>query len=250
MIDAKARPARVVRRFALLVAFVAAPVVSGAQPADDGNPAGRLLRDIAADYKNFVSVDTAETLAIGGFAAGASHAVDAELAHHVQSSDPTTLAGGAIYGSQLLHVPVAAAWWAVAAIAGSDRHAAAGRDLLRAQISVVSWTYAIKIATDRTRPNGDPRSFPSGHASTSFATAAVVQRHYGWKLGVPAFLAAAYTGTSRVMANQHWASDVVFGTAVGLASGRTATFRLGNRTLSAAPLAVPGGGGVLIAATR
>ena len=31
--------------------------------------------------------------------------------------------------------------------------------------------------------------------------------------GLPAFAAAAYTGVSRVAANQHWASDVVFGAA-------------------------------------
>jgi hypothetical protein len=83
----------------------------------------------------------------------------------------------------------------------SANQAAVGRDLLRAQLSVVSWTYAIKFATNRTRPNGDPRSFPSGHASTSFTVAMVLQEHFGWKVGIPAFAAAAYTGTSRVPAS-------------------------------------------------
>jgi membrane-associated phospholipid phosphatase len=238
------------RTLVALVVFAIVPAASGAQPADEGSAAGRLLRDVASDYKNFLSIDSAETLGIGGFAAGAIHAADGSIASGIQASDPATLTGGATYGSQLLQVPMAIAWWVVGAAAGSDRHAAAGRDLLRAQISVVSWTYAIKLATDRTRPNGDPRSFPSGHASTSFAAAAVLQRHYGWKVGLPALLAAAYSGLSRVTENQHWASDVVFGAAVGIASGRTATVRLRDTRLSVAPLAVPGGGGVLIAATR
>ena len=108
-----------------------------------------------------------------------------------------------------------------------------GRDLLRAQISVVSWTYAIKVAAQRTRPNGDPRSFPSGHASTSFATAMVLQEHFGWKAGLPAFALAAYTAASRVVANQHWASDVVFGAVVGMASGRTVTIHLRDTRLVA-----------------
>src|SRR6185436_6773318 len=103
------------------------------------------------------------------------------------------------YGSQLLHVPVAIGIWAAGAAAGSGRVADAGRDLLRAQISVVSWTYAIKVSARRTRPDGsDTRSFPSGHASTSFATAMVLQEHFGWKLGVPFFAVASYTAASRV----------------------------------------------------
>ena len=92
----------------------------------------------------------------------------------------------------------AAAAWSERAGGGSGRVADTGRDLLRAQISVVSWTYAIKLAANRTRPNGDPHSFPSGHASTSFASAMVLQEHFGWKLGVPAFAVAAYTAASRV----------------------------------------------------
>src|SRR3954468_12276138 len=245
------------KSLAVVLVLAAAPV--GAQPPDGGtaaqtpdigNVATRLIRDVASDYKNFLSVDTAQRITIGAFAAGALHAADEEIAGSIQEGNGTTLPGGATYGSQLLHLPVAAAWWAIASAAGSSRHAAAGRDLLRAQISVVSWSYAIKYATDRTRPNGDPRSLPSGHASTSFATATVLQAHYGWKVGLPAYLAAAYSGVSRIADNQHWASDVVLGAAVGIASGRTATLRLRKAQLSVAPLAVAGGGGVLATVMR
>jgi len=78
----------------------------------------------------------------------------------------------------------------------------------------------------------------------------VLQEHFGWKAGLPAFLAAAYTGTSRVFDNQHWASDVVFGAAIGMAAGRTVTLHLRDTRVSVEPLAVPGGGGVLVTATR
>jgi hypothetical protein len=240
------------RTIAGLLILVLAPAAAHAQAvdADGGNAAVRILHDVAIDYRNFLSLETAETLAIGGFGAGAMHGADEAIATHVHDTDPAALPGGETYGSQYLHLPVAVAWWVVAGAAGSSRHAATGRDLLRAQIAAVSWTYGIKIPVGRTRPNGDPHSFPSGHASTSFATAAVLQRHYGWKAGLPAFLAAAYTGVSRVNANQHWASDVIFGSAVGIASGHTATVRLRGASVSVAPMAVPGGGGVRIAATR
>jgi membrane-associated phospholipid phosphatase len=216
-----------------------------APQAEPGEPV-RFLRDVASDYKNFFSKDTALWLGIGGGAALAVHTADDSIAESVQEHGETTLPGGATYGSQWLHIPVAIGWWTVAAAAGSERHAATGRDLLRAQIAAVSWTYAIKLAADRTRPNGDPHSFPSGHASTSFATAMVLQEHYGWKVGLPAFLVAGYTGVSRVTVNQHWASDIVFGAAVGIVSGRTVTVRLRKARLSLAPLAVPGGQAVVL----
>jgi hypothetical protein len=41
--------------------------------------------------------------------------------------------------------------------------------------------------------------------------------------------------------NKHWASDVAFGTAIGLVSGRAASFGHGRQALSLAPSFVPGG---------
>jgi membrane-associated phospholipid phosphatase len=230
--------------------LVLLPAAAGAQSADDGNVASRFLRDVAGDYKNFLSVENAEILGMGGAAAGGAHPIDVPVANWVQTTQPSTWVGGNEYGSQFLHIPVAIAWWGLSAAFGSEKGADAGRDLLRAQLSVVSWTYAIKYAADRTRPNGDPRGFPSGHASTSFATAMVLEEHYGWKLGLPAFLVAAYTGGSRVIANQHWVSDTIFGAAVGMASGRTVTLHLRQTRVAIAPLPVPGGGGVLVTALR
>jgi membrane-associated phospholipid phosphatase len=235
----------------LLAAMLALlPAAAGAQTGEVPNAAVLFLKDVASDYKNFLSVENAEILTVGGAAAGGAHAADEPVASWVQTNQPSTWVGGSEYGSQWVHIPVAVAWWAIAGLAGSPKNADAGRDLLRAQLSVVSWTYAIKYPVDRTRPNGDPRGFPSGHASTSFATAMVLQEHYGWKLGLPAFLLAGYTAGSRVIANQHWTSDVVFGAAVGLASGRTVTIHVRHTRVPVAPFAVPGGGGVLVTALR
>ena len=208
-----------------------------------------LLRDVGGDYKHFLSKETAFWLGAGGGAALAVHPADQPIADWVHTNSPS-MPGGSLYGSQLVQLPVAIAWWLTGSASGSARQAAVGRDLLRAQISVASWTYAVKFATNRTRPNGDPRSFPSGHASTSFAIAMVLQEHFGWKAGLPAFAAATYTGLSRLADNQHWASDVVFGAALGMASGRTVTLHLRDTRVSIAPLAAPGGGGALVTVAR
>jgi membrane-associated phospholipid phosphatase len=218
------------------------------KPADHGVVV-QLARDVAGDYKHFFSTENAIWLGIGGGAALGAHAADESIAEHVQRSNPD-LDGGEQYGSQRYQVPVAIGWWIAGAAAGSERNAATGRDLFRAQVAAFSWTYAIKYATQRTRPNGDPHSFPSGHASTSFATAMVLQQHFGWKLGVPAFALAGYTAVSRVGENQHWTSDVVFGAALGMVCGRTVTVRLRDTKVSVAPVPVRRGGGVLLTVQR
>lgn len=70
------------------------------------------------------------------------------------------------------------------------------------------------------RPDGsDRQSFPSGHTSVSFAAAATLQNRYGWQVGVPAQLVAAFVGFSRVQARKHHWYDVVAGAAIGETSG-------------------------------
>ncbi|HEY7290376.1 MAG TPA: phosphatase PAP2 family protein [Vicinamibacterales bacterium] len=221
---------------------------SDAQGSDDGT-IKRFVRDVGSDYKNFFSVETAIWLGVGGGAALGIHQADQSIADSAQNSG-VSWPGGSVYGSQYFQVPAAIAWWAIASAAGSETHAETGRDLLRAQIAVASWTYGIKLAANRTRPNGDTHSFPSGHASTSFATAMVLEDHYGWKVGVPAFIAAGYTAVSRVLDNQHWTSDVVFGAALGVACARTVTIKFRETRVSIAPVMVPKGGSVLVSIVR
>lgn len=58
-------------------------------------------------------------------------------------------------------------------------------------------SYGLKEIFPERRPDGsDNKSFPSGHASISFAAAATLQNRYGWKVGVPAQLVAASRRTS------------------------------------------------------
>ena len=80
-------------------------------------------------------------------------------------------------------------------------------------------TYGLKAAVRREHTG---YSFPSGHASVTFATATVLQRHFGWK-GALAYSVAAYVAASRLHENRHHLSDVVFGAAVAAVAGRTVT---------------------------
>ena len=81
-------------------------------------------------------------------------------------------------------------------------------------------TQGAKQAFPRLRPDGsDNDSFPSGHSSTAFAAAATLQNRYGWQVGLPAQLVAAFVGVSRVQAHKHHWTDVLAGAAIGEATG-------------------------------
>ena len=235
-------------RRAIAGVVVVIGLTSAPAQAQTPAPLPAFFSDVAHDYRNMVSWDTLQWLSIGGV--GALVVAEADEALRAATEDPATpmvvaLEGGDVYGNLTLQLPLAVGWWAISKASSSPKGVAAGRDLLRAQISAFSWTYAIKYAVDRERPNGDPRSFPSGHASATFAAAMVLQQHYGWKVGLPSFAAATYTAASRITVNKHWASDVFFGAFVGMVAGRTVTIDLRQTKLTIRPMKVPGGAGIL-----
>jgi membrane-associated phospholipid phosphatase len=90
--------------------------------------------------------------------------------------------------------------------------------LTRAFGTAMAVMYVLKVATDRTRPDGGRWSFPSGHAASAFTGAAFLQRRYGRRFGVPAYFLAGYVGYSRVESKHHQTSDVVVGAAIGIAT--------------------------------
>jgi membrane-associated phospholipid phosphatase len=70
------------------------------------------------------------------------------------------------------------------------------------------------------------RSFPSGHTITAFAFASTVTResqfwwpHSAWYVGTVFYGGASLVGLSRIYNNQHWASDVMAGAALGTIVG-------------------------------
>lgn len=99
----------------------------------------------------------------------------------------------------------------------------AGWRAVRAVATTAAITVALKKLTQRDRPPGAQvryqfpgrrDSFPSGHASLSFALATVAGDAFPrWK--EEAFAAAAMIALSRVVVGRHWASDVVAGAWLG-----------------------------------
>jgi membrane-associated phospholipid phosphatase len=140
--------------------------------------------------------------------------------------------------------------FAIGKATGSDRLALVGSHIVRAQIASQLVVQSLKVATDRSRPDGSNSfSLPSGHAASAFATAAVLQRDFGWKVGIPAYALGAYVAAARVGSSKHYLSDVILGAAVGVVAGRAVTVGSGKVKfdLSVAPTA---GGAALMFTKR
>jgi PAP2 superfamily len=214
-----------------------------------------LFKQIGLDFKHVFT--TKENLYILGAGTGATlfaTQFDQSIPNSTFNSelhDGTTtdkfFDAGAVAGGGLVQFGFAFATFATGKISKDPGIESLGRDLVRAQIVTGGLTQALKFATQRTRPDGSSAtSFPSGHSSGTFATATVLQRHFGWKVGIPAYGLATYVAASRLSENRHYLSDVVFGATIGILVGRTVTFGVANSKFAISPMIVPGGAGVQI----
>ena len=210
--------------------------------APDGLSFGSLFRDLGQDLRRLPSVETAIILGTGGGLATWVHSEDAEITQrwHASLMLDRVFEPSDTMGSGLVQVGGAFGTYALGRLTGNARVSGLGRDLIRSQMLNAVLTQGIKVSTRRRRPDGAQFSFPSGHSSATFATATVLQRRFGWGVGAPAFALAGYVGASRLQENRHYLSDVLFGAAVGIVSGRTATIGRGAATFSVTPTAGPG----------
>lgn len=230
-----------------LVPATAATTTSSTPPEwRGGNGFRNLFDQTANDFRHLVSRDAGLIAAIGGVAALAGHAADRQSSTAMSGSARLhgIFAPGETIGGARTQAAAALATYTLGRVTSNATITRVGADLVRAQIVTQTVTTMIKGAVGRTRPDGTQYSFPSGHASVTFATATVLQRNLGWKAGVPAYAVASYVAASRIQSKRHFLSDVTFGAALGIAAGRTVTIGRGNHRFAVAPTAVPGGGGV------
>ena len=225
---------------------MAACGVAHAQPPADPVPSlGAVFKEVPRDLWKFVSWDTAMVLGGGGGAALVGHIWDDDLADEVESAGQFNAAmePGHTYGAFTIQFAFGIGMYATGWLAGKGKLARVGGDIMRAQLLGQAYAQALKFTVGRERRDGsNDQSFPSGHAASAFATATVLQRHYGWKAGVPATVVAGYVATARVHDNKHYLSDVIFGGALGVAAQRTVMLRGGRYGFAVSAMPLSGGG--------
>ncbi len=244
---------------ALVTILSATAVAQDRQPPPDENTPPpvehtglrTLVTDIVSDFKALPRREsTWVILGAGGAAALAVHPADNSVNSHLVSSgwaDNLWKPGHIIGGPVMYGVPVALYLggrylWAPANDGSqTNKWSHLGLDLIRAELEEEAIVQTLKFSVRRTRPDGTPYSFPSGHAAATFALAAVLERHLGYRLAWPTLAIATYVATSRLHDNVHYLSDVVFGAAIGTATGWTVVGRHGRSNYALAPTPVPGG---------
>src|SRR5688572_11092490 len=218
------------------------------QPERDraSSPFRGLFEQTVDDFRRIPSWENVAILTAGGIGATFTHAMDRDVTNAMSKSTGLDglLHSGEMIGGARTQLAAALATYTIGRISGSGKVSAIGSDLIRAQIVTQSMTAAIKMSVRRTRPDGTQYSFPSGHSSVTFATATVLQRNLGWKVGLPAYGLATFVAASRVQDKRHFLSDVAFGAALGIVGGRSVTIGRGNARFAVSPAAARGGAGV------
>ncbi len=172
-------------------------------------------------------------------------------------------------GTGLISIPAIGVFYACGVIWKNKRAKETGLKGLESYVITVVMTNVIKQVTHRHRPYQDVppnphnwdgplswggeygmfgyNSFPSGHSSAIFSVATVVALEYWdtkWVPGV-CFGLAGFTALYRLAVNDHWASDVLFGSVLGFAIGSMVYFNT-NKTIQVIPVSETGVGATVI----
>ncbi len=206
-------------------------------PDDGERTLHALPRNLVHGVVGVFSQDNLGPLLVGATASFTGAGFDHGAAGLIRNDCRVCGTTGATAGGVAV-VPAIGALFLAGRLSSSGRFRAFSYDLAEAGIVDSVWTTALKYSTQRRRPDGGDRlSFPSGHTSAAFSMATVAERHYGWKVGLPAYAAAAFIGYSRIETNRHNLSDVLAGATLGVIVGRTVT-RLNGAPTSRRTLAV------------
>jgi PAP2 superfamily len=155
---------------------------------------------------------------------------DQPAANRIQSKSFQNLAGRWSDAGLGIEIAAGAATWGAGCIEHKPSLRDNGLTALTAMGAAGTFDLALKLAFDREFPFkpgsqgafwGGGRSFPSGHAATSFAfTSAIAHRypHHRWvKWGAYTF--ASGVALSRYPAKRHYLSDILVGSTLGYVTG-------------------------------
>jgi membrane-associated phospholipid phosphatase len=256
------------RLVALIGITMAAPLAAAAsdvvsdRPFDSGRPfdAAPLRLDDPADGRrtlgafgtnlgrSFVSVFQRDNLA--PFLVGAAVAGGGSFLDRPMYGKGVLATAGSRAGHPTVILPLVSGLFLAGRMSTSGSFRAATYDMAQAMVVTGAYTEILKRTVGRNRPDlSDRRSFPSGHTSNMFALATVANAHFGAKVGIPAYVAAAAVGSARIDKNVHNLSDVLAGATLGYVIGRTVVRQGGETERGRArwrltPATAPSGGGV------
>jgi membrane-associated phospholipid phosphatase len=199
--------------------------------AEDGRRTlGSFPKNLGRSFIGVFSKDSLAPFVIGAAATGAAGFFDGQAHNALIGRAPGFSNAASTAGGFAVLAPATIALFAAGRVAHDSHFRAFTYDATQALIVNGIYTEILKKAIHRQRPDGsDQMSFPSGHSSSAFAIATVAEEHYGWRVGIPSYLAASAIGLSRISGNKHYLTDVLAGAALGTITGRTVVRQNGER---------------------
>lgn len=212
-----------------------APTIAQArQPADQESPVFSIKDDVRStprwlweDTKRVYTspLNLALLMTAGGASIAVHQHVDWTINNKFAESRTCKEAWGDaanVVGHPLLHLGIAGAWYLAGYETKDLKTYNVGKNLLSALIITDLSTLTLKgCAAGTEGPSGQHFSFPSGHAASTFAMAAVLDEAYGPVVGVPMYALAGWVGFERIDDRKHMFSDVLFGGMLGLVIGHS-----------------------------
>ncbi len=203
-----------------------------------GSAAGNLIETTASDLtnwpskiledskKSFLRADNLTALLLAGSASVAMHSSDADknLAEHFERH--RVLHGFADEGLNVIGHPwtqfgASVLWYTISKKDQDEFNKERAKAMIAALSVTGVATMSLKAIRHNDAPNGKSWAWPSGHTSSSFTVASMLDEFYGPRVGVPAYAMASVIGFRMLDSGDHWPSDVVFGAALGWVVGHT-----------------------------
>jgi membrane-associated phospholipid phosphatase len=126
-----------------------------------------------------------------------------------------------VLGGPGFHFAATGLWYAISVQNNDELNKERSWVMMRALAATGLITFSLKAIVNDNSPNGRDWAWPSGHTSSSFAVASVLDEFYGHQVGIPAYIGASVVAYRMMMEGDHWASDIVFGATLGWVIGHT-----------------------------
>jgi len=187
-------------------------------------------RLIADSKESFLRPDNATALLLAGGASIIMHNTHADTNIERHFDKHPSLHGFEdealnVLGHPMTHFVAGGAWYFLSAQNEDDFNRQRAWTMRTALSLTWIATTGLKLARNNETPNGKDNAWPSGHTSSSFTVASVLDEFYGPKVGIPAYIAASAVAYRMMDTGDHWASDVVFGATLGWVVGHTVAGR-------------------------
>jgi membrane-associated phospholipid phosphatase len=212
---------------------------------------GAFPKNLGRSFIGVFSRNNVAPLLIGVVAAGTSSSFDRQVSIELRGQARGFSTAASTAGGFTVMAPAALGLFAAGRFTHDTRLRAFSYDATQALIVNGVYTSIFKSTFRRERPDGsNALSFPSGHTSSAFAMATVAEKHYGWKVGVPSYLAASAIGFSRISNHRHYLSDVLAGATLGVITARAVVRQNGEpvagrqRSFSLGPMTDVSGAGL------